>query len=103
MSKHPMQKVARDDQGNVRFTANAIVRYLLDAGPFDMNHLARQGFDREDREQFAQLIGYSISGFDELWYVSDKASEKAHKKQDDLIATETLRAGVRGEEGGEGT
>lgn len=45
----------------VRFKANAIVRHLLDAGPFDMNQLAMMKFPREDREQFAELIGYSLS------------------------------------------
>jgi hypothetical protein len=33
-------------------------------------------FDREDWEQFAQLIGYSLDGFGELSYVS----QETHKK-----------------------
>jgi hypothetical protein len=37
-----------------------------------MNSLARMNFSNEDREQFAQLIGYSLSGFSELSYVSDE-------------------------------
>lgn len=32
-SKHPMQSVRKDKDGVVRFKANAIVRFLLDAGP----------------------------------------------------------------------
>lgn len=92
MSKHPMQKVRLDEHGVMRFTENAIVRYLLDAGPFDMNHLARVPFDDADREQFAQLIGYSVCGFDELSYVSDKSSEKAHKRVDTMMATAELLA-----------
>jgi len=32
-------------------------------------------FSQEDREQFAQLIGYSLSGFGELSYVSDETCE----------------------------
>lgn len=66
---HPMQPIVRAADGVVRFKANAIVAFLLDAGPFDMNALARMPFSDEDREQFAQLIGYSVSGFGDLPYV----------------------------------
>jgi hypothetical protein len=60
-----------------RFEANAIVEYLLDKGPFDMNHLGTLGFSQEDREQFAQLIGYSLSGFSELSYVRNETYDAA--------------------------
>lgn len=74
---HPMQPVLVDKDGVVRFKRNKIVEFLLDAGPFDMNNLALMPFDDEDREQFAQLIGYSVCGFAELSYVSDDACAKA--------------------------
>jgi hypothetical protein len=46
------------------------VRTLLDsARPLDLNDLAIMDFSVEDREQFAQLIGYSLSGFGDLSYV----------------------------------
>jgi hypothetical protein len=38
-----------------------------------MNHLACQKFSVEDREQFAQLVGYSLGGFGTLSYVSNEA------------------------------
>ena len=64
--------------GNVvRFKENQIVRFLLDAGPFDMNKIARMPFSNHDREKFAQLIGYSVSGYGELSYVSPESVEKA--------------------------
>ena len=67
MMKHPTQHIAMD--GDVqRFQCNAIVRYLLDAGPFDMNSLALMPFDNADRAQFAQLIGYSVCGYNDLGY-----------------------------------
>lgn len=44
-----------------------------------MNHLAREDFPREDREQFAQLIGYSLDGFGTLSYVSDEVYAAAYK------------------------
>lgn len=81
--KHPMQPLYRDADV-VRFKENKIVRFLLDAGPFDLNQLARMPFDAEDHEQLAQLIGYSVSGFGELSYASDKAIEAADKLAEDV-------------------
>lgn len=71
VAKHPRQPFVWDDQKVVRFKANAIVQFLLDNGPFDMNQLAVAGFSEEDQRQFAQLIGYSACGYCELSYVSD--------------------------------
>lgn len=76
-SRHPLQPLVRDAHGVVRFKKNAIVSYLLEAGPFDMNSLAIMDFSNEDREQFAQLIGYSLSGFSELSYVSNRTFNAA--------------------------
>jgi hypothetical protein len=75
--QHPIQPLETDGNGTIRFKANAIVRFLLDAGPFDMNKLFLMPFTVEDREQFAQLIGYSLSGFSELPYVTDATYDKA--------------------------
>ena len=79
--KHPIQPLRKEQDGIVRFKPNAIVRFLLEAGPFDMNKLALMSFSNEDREQFAQLIGYSVTGFGELQYVSDEAYKKASRGQ----------------------
>lgn len=65
----PIQPLIKDDLGTTRFQKNAIVAFLLDHGGHDMNDLAMREFPQEDREQFAQLIGYSLSGFAELSYV----------------------------------
>lgn len=75
--KHPIQPTEKDAHGVMRFKVNAIVKFLLEAGPYDMNSLALMNFTDEDREQFAQLIGYSVSGFSELPYASDEALELA--------------------------
>lgn len=79
--RHPLQPLVTDDSGVVRFKSNAIVSKLLDDGPFDMNALARMDFTQADREQFAQLIGYSLSGFGELSYVRDETynAAQAHR------------------------
>lgn len=74
---HPIQPLQLDSRGVLRFKPNAIVQYLLDRGPFDMNHLAMQGFSDPDREQFAQLIGYSHDGFGTLSYATDRVYDKA--------------------------
>lgn len=74
--KHPMQPTY-EDHGVARFKSNMIVRHLLDRGGFDMNDIAKLSFSKEDRVQFAQLIGYSLGGFDELGYVSMEESDTA--------------------------
>lgn len=77
MAKHPIQPLERDTRGVIRFKSNAIVRHLLDHGGINMNDIARLEFSQEDREQFAQLIGYSHSGSGDLGYVSDEVWEAA--------------------------
>lgn len=73
---HPMQHV--EMVGEVaRFRANAIVRWLVDDrdahGHETLNDIAyRVDFRREDHEQLAQLIGYSVSGAGDLDYVDDE-------------------------------
>ena len=70
--KHPIQPVEVDEDGTRRFKANAIVRFLLDAAKegrkVDMNLLAIINFPLDDRQHFAQLIGYSLCGYEELSY-----------------------------------
>lgn len=63
-----MQPVVTDQHGVARFKRNAIVEHLLKNGGIDLNAIARMDFDQRDREQFAQLIGYSVSGFGDLSY-----------------------------------
>jgi len=88
MTAHPMQPLELDDHGILRFKQNAIVRFLLDAGVFDMNMLALMPFSDEDRVQFAQLIGYSHGGFCDLSYVSDETLELADKAYEELYANQ---------------
>ena len=57
----PMQPIETDGNGVRRFRKNAIVSYLLDNGGIDLNQLACIGFPQSDRDQFTQLIGYSVS------------------------------------------
>jgi hypothetical protein len=83
---HPTQPVALDADGVLRFKQNTIVRDLLDvasAHGLDLNEIARRQYCDEDRVQLAQLIGYSVSGFGELSYVSDEAYARATEGCDD--------------------
>lgn len=75
--QHPLQPTYIDQDGIIRFKMNRICKYLLDAGPFDLNDLAKIPFTDEDWQQFAQLIGYSLGGWADLSYVSDEAYERA--------------------------
>jgi hypothetical protein len=78
--KFPLQPIQKDEHGTPRFVENKLVRYLLDNGGLDLNKLCAAlppETCREDWEQLAQLIGYSLSGFGELSYVSDIAYEAA--------------------------
>jgi hypothetical protein len=96
--KHPIQPLAKDKDGVVRFKPNAIVQHLLDKGGIDLNQLAVLEFSQEDREQFAQLIGYSLRGFGELSYVSDEtytaaeAMSKSKKVDSDTARIKALEA-----------
>jgi hypothetical protein len=76
--RHPIQPL-EDVEGVLRFKENAIVRRLLDDGPFDMNQIATWRVSRDDAVQFVQLIGYSLSGFGELSYVDDETFETAQR------------------------
>lgn len=80
MRRHPIQPMADDGTGVLRFKQNPIVRRLLDDGPFDLNHIAQwPNVSDEDRRQFAQLLGYSLSGFGELWYSDEETYEAADR------------------------
>ena len=76
-AKHPIQPIVTDDKGVLRFKENRIVSDLLDFASnhgFGLNEIACRDYSREDRQQLAQLIGYSLRGYGELRsYVDDDA------------------------------
>lgn len=74
LASTPMQQIVKDAYGRPRFKANSIVEFLAEGR---LNEIAGRGFPQEDREQLAQLIGYSIDGFSELFYVSDETYDRA--------------------------
>ena len=92
--KHPIQPLIKDKHDVLRFKKNEIVSFLLDQGGFDMKKLGAMPFSDEDREQFAQLIGYSLSGFAELSYVSDETYEAARELLEDKNTEQEARISV---------
>ncbi len=85
MSHHPRQPVVLDAVGTARFKENSIVRHLLEHGSMDMNQIAAFGFSDEDREQFVQLIGYSIGGTVNMDYVSTDLWNAAQAEAEALL------------------
>ena len=97
---HPIQPLVMTDSGVIRFKANAIVRYLLDNGGISMNDLAVEDFTSEDREQFAQLIGYSHSGSGDLSYMSDAvwyAAQDEYEERTEKLTTSPERVQIPAE------
>lgn len=94
--KHPIQPLAPDARGTLRFRANAIVQHLLDTHPkCDLNTLARMDFTDDDRQQFAQLIGYSLDGYGELSsYVDDVAYGAAVRMAEGMAEPEARIASL---------
>ncbi len=72
-TKHPIQPLSEDENGIIRFKSNKIVKFLLERGGFSMEDLACMEFSQEDLEQFFQLIGYDLSGYGELSFVSEES------------------------------
>ena len=66
LTEHP---VIRDDQGVLRYQASRIHRWLCDH--IDLNEMAvayqHGAFSRDEFMQFYRDIGYSLSGFEEVW------------------------------------
>ena len=75
-------------------TGNAIVRWLKENGPADLNQIAEQGilemndcgFSQKDHEQFAMLHGYSVSGAGDLSDFSPAMINRA-----DIIADRMIK------------
>lgn len=80
MAQHPLQPLVRDEHGVVRFKQNAIIDWLFRTGQLDLNRIAievqQQGW-QEEAQQLVQLLGYSLSGYGDLSYVTDEAYERA--------------------------
>jgi hypothetical protein len=87
---NPIQPLATDAQGVLRFKENRMVSHLLDwaqSRGMGLNEMAAMDFSQDDREQFSQLIGYSLSGYADLSYVSDATYGAAQRLAEDPAVT----------------
>ena len=97
--KHPQQPLHIDGRGTIRFVANELLRDLVDRHVISLNELALKEYRQKDRVQFAQLIGYSLSGYESLSYVSEEAYAEAELAADLLgpaaeVKTDCIPKGV---------
>ncbi|MEL7893460.1 hypothetical protein [Vreelandella neptunia] len=78
--RYPMQPIVTDQHGVYRFEENPIIGHLV-RNVSDLNRIAawcmENDIEQKYQEQLAQLIGYSVSGYGTLSYVSDESYERA--------------------------
>lgn len=72
---HVQQQIVKDEHGRKRFRKNALIDQLVEqagspshTGLTGLNYVAILPASREDRAQLAQLIGYSVDGYQSLDY-----------------------------------
>jgi hypothetical protein len=83
----PMQPIMKTESGVVRFQENRIVSAVLAASSegrkLDLNDIAilaaHGNFTQAEQMQFAQLIGYSVSGFGDLSYADRDVVRRADR------------------------
>ena len=95
--KHPMQPPVVAQDGVVRFKQNNIVDQLLKHGQstgMDLNRISTMNFSREDHRQFAQLLGYSVSGYSDLSYADPLDYEVVMKIHEDGMDVKDARIEV---------
>jgi len=92
--KNPIQPFVTDVNGTLRFKGNQIVVDLLEkAGQhgLNLNAIACRQYSADDRQQLAQLIGYSLSGYGELSYVSEDAYGAANAMAEEGMSEKDAR------------
>ncbi|MNB61078.1 hypothetical protein D3C87_1090790 [compost metagenome] len=86
--EEPMQPVGVDKHGVHRFLENRIVRDVLECSRisgYGLNEIAVAGYSGAEHRQFAQLIGYSVSGYGDLSYVNEESCSRADALSDALL------------------
>ena len=73
---HPMQPIVRV-ASVARFKRNAIIDWLFQTGKISLNEIAATPMPQEDRDQFWQLLGYSVSSYCDLSIISDASKDRA--------------------------
>lgn len=85
---HPMQQVVWGPDGVIRFRQNQIVWDLVEHARttgLDLNHIACRSYTREDRMQFEQLLGRSVSAYGESDHVTQESLGAADRAAEKLV------------------
>lgn len=93
-ASNPIQPLAKDERGTLRFKANVLVNALLEHGQktgLGLNELHQLDATADDRMQLAQLIGYSLDGYGTLSYVTDDSYNAARTMVDEGLSEKDAR------------
>lgn len=89
MSKRqPMQPVVKAANGTIRFKQNQIISDMLELchkHGLGLNEIAMRDYEKDDRSQLMQLIGYSVSGYGDLSCSRAKHVMRADEKAESMI------------------
>ena len=84
-----MQPVVVAAEGTIRFKQNQIISDMLELCQkhgLGLNEIAMRDYEKDDRSQLMQLIGYSVSGYGDLSCSRAKHVMRADKKAESLLA-----------------
>lgn len=87
--RQPMQPVVKAADGSIRFKQNQIVNDMLELCSkhgLDLNEIAMRDYEKDDRSQLMQLIGYSVSGYGNLSCSRAKHVMRADEKAELILA-----------------
>jgi hypothetical protein len=88
-----MQPVIVAADGIVRFKQNQIISDMLELcrkHGLDLNEIAIRDYEKDDRSQLMQLIGYSVDG-----YATLSCSRAKHVMRADRKAVESLKPEIK--------
>ncbi len=83
-----MQPVVVAADGVIRFKQNQIIRDMLDLCEkhgLGLNEIAMRDYEKDDRSQLMQLIGYSVSAYGNLSCSRAKHVMRADEKAETLV------------------
>ena len=89
MSKRqPMQPIVKAADGTIRFKQNQIISDMLELCQkhgLGLNEIAMRDYEKDDRSQLMQLIGYSVSGYGTLSCSRAKHVMRADEKAEAMV------------------
>lgn len=91
-----MREIVFDDQGNIRFKANAIVAWLFDTQRINLNEIVMHKWPIEDQEEFWQMLGYSVSGYGDLSFARPETVAAADEIAQQMLESKENADGLRG-------